>query len=40
MEMLLTEYYAHREWDWETGRPKRDKLISLGLAEIAEELWS
>jgi aldehyde:ferredoxin oxidoreductase len=40
MDMLLTEYYAHREWDWETGRPQHDKLISLGLAEIAEELWS
>jgi aldehyde:ferredoxin oxidoreductase len=39
MEMLLEEYYACREWDWKTGRPSRDKLISLGLPEIAEELW-
>ena len=39
MEMLLEEYYAWREWDWKTGRPSRDKLISLGLPEIAEELW-
>ena len=40
MEMLLDEYYACREWDWETGKPARNKLISLGLPEIAEELWS
>ena len=40
MEMLLDEYYAYREWDWETGKPTREKLISLGLPEIAEELWA
>ena len=39
MEMLIEEYYAHRDWDWATGKPSRDKLISLGLPEIAEELW-
>jgi aldehyde:ferredoxin oxidoreductase len=39
MEALLSEYYAHRDWDWETGKPSRQKLISLGLPEIAEELW-
>ncbi len=40
MEMLLDEYYACREWDWDTGKPTREKLISLGLPEIAEELWA
>jgi aldehyde:ferredoxin oxidoreductase len=40
MDKLMEEYYAYREWDWETGKPSRDKLISLGLPEIAEELWS
>jgi len=40
METLLGEYYACREWDWNTGKPTRDKLISLGLQEIAEELWA
>jgi aldehyde:ferredoxin oxidoreductase len=40
MDMLLEEYYASREWDWTTGQPSRDKLISLGLPDIAEELWS
>ena len=26
-------------WDRETGRPRREKLIELGLGDIAEELW-
>jgi aldehyde:ferredoxin oxidoreductase len=39
METLMAEYYAHREWDWETGKPSREKLISLGLPEVAEDLW-
>ncbi len=40
MNILLREYYEQRQWDWETGRPSREKLISLGLPDIAEELWS
>ena len=40
MDLLLEEYYACREWDWETGKPARNKLIGLGLPEIAEDLWS
>jgi aldehyde:ferredoxin oxidoreductase len=40
METLLKEYYATRDWDWETGRPSREKLIGLGLPDIAEELWA
>jgi aldehyde:ferredoxin oxidoreductase len=40
METLIEEYYADRGWDWQTGRPSRDKLVSLGLPEIAEELWA
>ncbi len=39
VETLMAEYYAHRDWDWETGQPSRDKLISLGLPDIAEDLW-
>jgi len=40
MDILLEEYYEHRGWDWRTGKPSREKLISLGLPEIAEELWT
>jgi aldehyde:ferredoxin oxidoreductase len=39
MDTLLREYYAVRDWDWETGKPSREKLISVGLPDIAEELW-
>lgn len=39
MEKLIEEYYACRNWDWETGKPSHDKLISLGLPQVAEELW-
>ncbi len=40
MDMLLEEYYAERDWDWETGKPSKQKLVSLGLPDIAEELWA
>jgi len=40
VDKLIEEYYEHRSWDWKTGKPSRDKLISLGLPEIADDLWS
>lgn len=40
MDRLLKEYYEHRQWDWETGKPKKEKLIELGLAQAAEDLYS
>ncbi|MEW5719638.1 MAG: aldehyde ferredoxin oxidoreductase family protein, partial [Chloroflexota bacterium] len=39
LEPMLREYYAHREWGWETGKPRREKLIALGMAEMAKDLW-
>ena len=39
LEPMLREYYAYREWDWETGKPRREKLIALGMPEIAKDLW-
>jgi aldehyde:ferredoxin oxidoreductase len=39
MELLLKEYYEHRQWDWETGKPKKEKLIELGLPQVAEDLY-
>ena len=35
---LLKTYYGLRGWD-ESGRPTREKLISLGLDEAAEKLY-
>jgi aldehyde:ferredoxin oxidoreductase len=39
LEPMLREYYAVRDWDWDTGKPSRAKLNALGMAEIAKELW-
>ena len=39
MDKLLEEYYGERDWDWRTGRPSREKLVSLGLPEIAGVFW-
>ena len=36
---MLTAYYQHRGWDAETGMPSREKLIELGLEEVAGGLW-
>ncbi|NOZ69702.1 MAG: aldehyde ferredoxin oxidoreductase family protein [Deferribacteres bacterium] len=39
MDLLLKEYYAFRGWDWETGRPSREKLIGLGLNHVADDFY-
>jgi aldehyde:ferredoxin oxidoreductase len=39
LEPMLREYYAHRDWDWNTGKPSREKLLALGMPEIARDLW-
>jgi GNAT superfamily N-acetyltransferase len=36
---MLAEWYQVRDWDDITGRPTRAKLVSLGLAGIADDLW-
>jgi aldehyde:ferredoxin oxidoreductase len=33
-ELMLTEYYAERDWDIRTGRPSQAKLIALGLEDL------
>jgi aldehyde:ferredoxin oxidoreductase len=40
MEKMLQEYYQYRGWDWQTGKPSKDKLIELELTHVAEELYS
>ncbi len=39
LEPMLREYYAYRDWDWATGKPHRKKLESLGMNDIANDLW-
>jgi len=39
LETMLREYYAYRGWDWETGKPTREKLMELGLDKVAGDLY-
>lgn len=36
---MLDAYYIARDWDKETGKPARQKLLSLGLNWVADDLW-
>lgn len=38
LEPMLDEYYGFRGWDKTTGFPTRDRLLDLGLEEIADQL--
>lgn len=38
IEQVLDEYYELRGWDKESGLPTAEKLIELGLHDIADEL--
>ncbi len=37
-DKLLDDYYRERGWDGE-GRPTREKLLELGLEDVARDLW-
>jgi aldehyde:ferredoxin oxidoreductase len=39
MDILLKEYYNFRKWDWNTGKPSKEKLGELGLEDVARDLW-
>jgi len=39
MDMMLKEFYMVSEWDRETGKPTKKKLVELGLEAIAEDLY-
>jgi aldehyde:ferredoxin oxidoreductase len=38
-EPMLRAYYQARDWDWETGKPSREKLLALELDFAADDLW-
>jgi aldehyde:ferredoxin oxidoreductase len=38
INQLLDEYYELRGWDKSSGIPTREKLIEIGLQDIADEL--
>lgn len=39
IEAMLTAYYEARSWDPLTGKPRPEKLLELGLEDVAEDLW-
>jgi aldehyde:ferredoxin oxidoreductase len=39
IENMLIAYYEARGWDLETGKPSKEKLIELGLDDVAKDLW-
>ncbi len=39
MDVMLKEYYQYRGWDLETGKPTKEKLVELGLTQVAEEMY-
>ncbi|MBI1794992.1 MAG: aldehyde ferredoxin oxidoreductase family protein [Chloroflexi bacterium] len=36
---MLRAYYEARGWDRDTGYPTREKLLALGLDDVASDLW-
>jgi len=35
---MLDQYYDFRGWDRETGIPTRERLLELGLKDIADDM--
>ena len=40
MDLMLKEFYDVSGWDWESGKPKKEKLLALGLDKAARDLWA
>ena len=38
-EEMLEAYYDARKWDKVSGKPSKEKLLELGMEEIATDLW-
>jgi aldehyde:ferredoxin oxidoreductase len=39
IENWVREYYQYADWDYTTGLPSLEKLIQLGLAEVAKDFY-
>jgi aldehyde:ferredoxin oxidoreductase len=39
LSKTLEEYYEARGWDKNTSKPTKEKLIQLGLQDVAKDLW-
>jgi aldehyde:ferredoxin oxidoreductase len=38
-DTMIREYLAAMDWDIKTAKPSKRKLLELGLADVAQELW-
>lgn len=38
-DTMVAEYYRAMDWDLETGKPSKKKLLELGLEDVAHEFW-
>jgi aldehyde:ferredoxin oxidoreductase len=39
VDTRLKEYFEYMDWDLETGKPSKKKLLELGLEDVAKDLW-
>jgi len=39
VDTLVSEYYEALDWDPETGKPSKKRLLELGLEDVAKDLW-
>jgi aldehyde:ferredoxin oxidoreductase len=39
VDTLVREYYKELDWDPETGKPSKKRLLELGLDDVAKDLW-
>jgi aldehyde:ferredoxin oxidoreductase len=39
MDLMLKDFYDVSKWDWETGKPTREKLMELELDQASKDLW-
>ncbi|GAB4352770.1 MAG: aldehyde ferredoxin oxidoreductase family protein [Candidatus Abyssubacteria bacterium] len=39
LDVLMKDFYEAAGWDWNTGKPTRERLVALGLNEAAKDLW-
>lgn len=39
VKLQVEEYFQSMDWDLKTGKPRRKKLMELGLEDVARDLW-
>ncbi len=39
IDVIRRDYFAARGWDPETGKPGKEKLLELGLDDVAKAIW-